>query len=236
VLSPNRISQSDRISQSLIILVREFERKFEKKLFFLFDGLDRISDVENFIRAASDRLDDSGIGFLIAGPIKLLYSSFADSIDSHFSHVEYRSAFNVQDDSEAYSFFEQIIISRSTKDFFQKNALKQLIKSSGGVLRDLINLAQESIQEAYLSDAESVELQHVESAVNSFGRAKNLGLNFDENAALERIINGNKLSVITSPEEVALLASGRILEYKYPTHHFEVHPLLKPLLSERSLV
>jgi hypothetical protein len=236
VLSPNRTNQSDRVSQSLMILVKEFEQKFKKKLFFLFDGLDRISNVENFIQAASDRLDDSGVGFLIVGPIRLLHSSFTDSIDSHFSHVEYRSAFDVQNDSEAYSFFEKIIICRSTKDFFQSDALKQIIISSGGVLRDLINLTQASIQEAYLSDAESVESQHVENAVNLLGRAKILGLNADENVALERIVNGNELSSITLPEEISLLANGRILEYKYPEHHFEVHPVLETLLSKRSLV
>ncbi len=229
--SPPRSTGSlDRLAKVISSLVEDFKTQFQKTPYFLFDGLDRIDESKTFISMASSDLQNSDIGFIIVGATSLFYSSFIDSIDTIFSHIEYRSAFDVDRDEEARAFFERVLLTRSGQNFFQKDALEDLIGLSGGVLRDLINLAQESIQEAYLADAEIVDREHVEKAVRSMGRAKMLGLDSEQSATLINLAN-QILKVPTSPEKIYLLSGGRILEYRFPERRFGVHPVLKKLLA-----
>jgi hypothetical protein len=238
VLSPhNYYRSSDQISAALHHLVTLFRGQFLKKPFFLVDGLDRVDNIEKFIRSASSVFDGIDIGYVIVGPIGILYSNFIDSIDSYFDYFEYRPAFDVRYDIQSRNFFSQILNSRSPDsfldehNFLEEQASAQLINMSGGILRDLINLTQESIQEAYLSDADRVGILHVDRAVVSLGRSKMLGLDDDEQSILVHLQeDSHSLFIPTSPKEIALLASGRILEYKYPKRRFSTHPVLSRLL------
>lgn len=226
---PRSTGSLDRLAKVLSSLVEDFKTQFQKTPYFLFDGLDRVDEAEKFTRMTSSDLQIPEIGFTIVGAASLLYTTFINSIDSIFSHVEYRSAFDVDRDEEARTFFERVLLARSGQDFFQRDALELLINLSGGVLRDLINLAQESIQEAYLSDADIIDREHVEKAVLSMGRAKILGLDGEQSTTLKNLTN-QILTVPTSPEEIYLLSGGRILEYRFPERRFDVHPVLKQLL------
>lgn len=225
--------KESRINSTLKSLIAEFSRSTKRKPFFLLDGLDRLHDINRFI-ALSSALGDIPLGFLIVGPVNLLYSSFADSIDNYFQYFEYRSAFDVEHDASAKVFMKSVLLSRSTPGFIRDEAINLLIGQSGGVLRDLINLAQEAIQETYLSDDDTVDEQHVLNAVYSLGRAKMLGLNDYDSDVISKISNEEDSFFIPSlPGETTLLSSGRILEYRYPKRRFAVHPVLQSLLSRR---
>jgi energy-coupling factor transporter ATP-binding protein EcfA2 len=232
ILSSHRRVDSPELVSVLSNLIKSFQFQVSQTLFFLLDGLDRLENREIFIQIVSRNLLAVHSGFLIVGSIDLLYSRFFDSLDSIFHHFEYRSAFDVDQDEEANRFFKDILLARSTEDFLQKDALRDLIYLSGGVLRDLINLTQEAIQEAYLSDSERVDQQHVEKAVTSLGRAKLLGLDKKQYDALKNVAR-NDLEAPTSPEEIYLLSSGRILEYRFPERRFDLHPVLHELFKNR---
>jgi energy-coupling factor transporter ATP-binding protein EcfA2 len=229
---PRSIDSLDKLTKELLSLSEDFQEIFQQKPYFLFDGLDRVDELKNFTKMVSSDLQNAKIGFAIVGASSLLYSSSIDKIDSInsiFNHIEYRSAFDIKQDEEARIFFEHVLLARSGHDFFQQAALQDLIRLSGGVLRDLINLAQESIQEAYLADAETVDREHVEKAVRSMGRAKMLGLNNKQYSSLKSLVN-SKLDVPTSPEELYFLSTGKILEYRFPEPRFDLHPVLKEIL------
>jgi energy-coupling factor transporter ATP-binding protein EcfA2 len=225
--SPDSLKRSVQVLSSL---GQDFQDKFKQTPYFLFDGLDRVDETEKFTQMVSSASQqNTEIGFTIVGAASLIYSSFIDSIDGIFNHVEYRSAFDVEQDEEARTFFESVLIARSGQGFFQEAALQDLIRFSGGILRDLVNLAQESIQEAYLADAETIEPEHVAKAVRSMGRAKMLGLDKERYSTLANLTQ-HQLENLTSPEEIYLLYSGRILEYRFPDRRFDIHPVLKELL------
>ncbi len=227
---PRSSDSLNQLAQIIFTLIEDFCNKFKQAPYFLFDGLDRVDEIEKFTQMVSSASRQNiEVGFTIVGTASILYSSFIDSIDGIFNHVEYRSAFDVMQDEEARTFFERVLIARAGQDFFQEAALQDLMRFSGGVLRDLVNLAQESIQEAYLADAETVDREHVGQAVRSMGRAKMLGLDRERYNTLERLTN-SKLDNLTSPEEIYLLSSGRILEYRFPDRRFDIHPVLRELL------
>jgi energy-coupling factor transporter ATP-binding protein EcfA2 len=233
VLSPKPSGNGShhQLIEILSDLNDSFRKTFQQSPYFLFDGLDRLDEAEKFMKIASPDLLTAEIGFLIVGASSLPYSSFVDSLDSVFNHLEYRSAFDVEKDEEAYRFFEDILAARSIERLFEKAAVQHLVHLSGGLLRDLINLTQEAIQEAYLDDAETIAPQHVEKAVTSMGRAKLLGLGKSQHDTLRSLVDG-ELEVPTSPEEIYLLSSGRILEYRFPQRRFALHPVLQELLRQ----
>jgi energy-coupling factor transporter ATP-binding protein EcfA2 len=229
---PRSLDSLDRLTKELLSLIEDFQAVFQQKPYFLFDGLDRVDELRKFTKMVLSDLQNAKIGFAIVGAPSLVYSSLSDEIDginSIFNHIEYRSAFDVKQDEEARIFFESVLLARSDQDFFQQAALQDLIRLSGGVLRDLINLTQESIQEAYLADAENVDRDHVEKAVLSMGRAKILGLNNKQHSTLASLVN-SKLDIPTSPEEIYFLSTGKILEYRFPERRFDLHPVLKEVL------
>jgi energy-coupling factor transporter ATP-binding protein EcfA2 len=226
---PRSTGSLNKLAKVISSLVEDFKNQFHKIPYFLFDGLDRIDEAEKFTRMISSDLQSSEVGFAIVGAVSLLYNTFINSIDIIFNRIEYRSAFDVDRDEEARAFFERVLFARSGQDFFQKDALEDLISLSGGVLRDLINLAQESIQEAYLADSETIEREYVKKAVRSLGRAKMLGLDGEQSSTLKNLTH-QTINVPTSPEEIYLLSGGRILEYRFPEHRFDLHPVLKQLL------
>jgi hypothetical protein len=228
-LPPRSTDSLHRLAQVISSLVKDFKTQLHQIPYFLFDGLDRFDEAEKFIRMALSDLQTSEVGFAIVGAASLFYATFISSIDSIFNHIEYRFAFDVKQSESTMKFFERILIARSGQDFFQKDVLEDLINLSGGILRDLINLTQESIQEAYLSDAKIVDREHVEKAVRSMGRAKILGLNNKQYSTLKNLVN-TKLDVPTSPEEIYFLSTGKILEYGFPERRFDLHPVLKEIL------
>ena len=91
--------------------------------------------------------------------------------------------------------------------------------------------SQISIEEAYMSDDEIINENHVETAVNSFGRAKILGTTDDELKILKSVCENDNF-VPRTQTDIQLLASQRILEYQYPERRYIVHPVIKRLLQK----
>ena len=162
------------ILESLYKIVRE---EFGS-IIIIFDGLDRLSN----IRAFYDLLDrdieiinELGIGLIIVGSLEFSYSNFRISAERIFDYYYNQPCFDVEEDSESFKFFCKILLARTKHDFISASASDLLITNSGGVLRDLINLTQASIEEAYLADRNDVDINCVETAINLLGKSKILG-------------------------------------------------------------
>lgn len=202
------------------------------KVIFLFDGLDRLDDAQLFSQIVTkdvQTIASSGIGVVLVGPLMAAYSQYRDIIEPAVNYTSYQSCFDIDNDSDARVFFEKILSVRLRENFIETSALQNLISYSGGVLRDLINLTQSSIEEAYVSDEETLNQNHVKAAADSFGRAKLLGILDQDLETLKQVAQTGKF-IPRTDEEVRLLVTGRILEYQYPAKRFVVHPTLQPLL------
>lgn len=106
-----------------------------------------------------------------------------------------------------------------------------LVVLSGGVLRDLITLARQAVEEAYLDGSDTVTLDHVHIAADAFGRSLMIGLRQNEVEVLQKVRTQGSF-LMTSEDDLALLATRRILEYREAGVHYAVHPTLAPLLKQ----
>jgi hypothetical protein len=229
-------AQEDKDPQNQLLIAINYLNKAVRsthgKIIFLFDGLDRLDNAQLFSQIVTtdiQTISASGIGIVLVGPLLTAYSQYRDIVEPAVNYTIYQSCFDLENDVDARIFFEKILRIRSRESFIEASALQSLTNYSGGVLRDLINLTQSSIEEAYVSDDENLNTTHVEAAVNSFGRAKLLGVSDQDLEVLKQVAETGKF-IPRTDDEIRLLVTGRILEYQYPARRFAVHPTLQPLL------
>jgi hypothetical protein len=224
----------------LIEAITYLKNLIKDEIIFFIDGLDRIDNAKLFARIVTkdvQAISSAGIGIVLVGPLLTAYSQYRDIIEPSVNYTSYQSCFDIENDPEARIFFEKILKIRSQEGFIEQSALESLVNFSGGVLRDLISLTQSSIEEAYVSDDDSLKLKqsHVEVAADSFGRAKLLGVSDQDLEVLKKVAETGKF-IPRTDEEVRLLVTGRILEYQYPAKRFSVHPILKSLIKSPLLI
>jgi Cdc6-like AAA superfamily ATPase len=233
ILSPVSKQQSDKLTSAVKKLYESAKQKYEN-IVFLFDGLDRLDDSKSFSQMiVSDmrKISAIGIGCVVVGSVRIMHEEFTRStLEQSIDYFEYKSCWDVENDSSAYDFFESILKQRATEGFIEPDAIDSIIRYSGGILRDLINLTQASIEEAYLIGDENLKLIHVEKAAETFGRGKLLGITKSDIDILQEFANGRSLPP-SSDAEIKLLITRRIIEYMYPQRRCAIHPTLLPILS-----
>jgi hypothetical protein len=233
ILSP----ESKKQNEKLINAVKNIHKSAKKKcdnIVFLFDGLDRLDNSESFSQMIVNdmrEISEIGIGCVVVGSVRIMYEEFTkNTLEQAVDYFEYKSCWDVENDPSAYAFFESILKQRATEGFIESDAIDAIVRYSGGILRDLINITQASIEEAYLIGDENLKLIHVEKAAETFGRAKLLGLTKSDISILQEFANGRLLPP-SSDDEIKLLITRRIIEYMYPERRCTVHPALYPMLS-----
>ncbi|MTJ49722.1 hypothetical protein [Dolichospermum sp. UHCC 0259] len=200
---------------------------------FLIDGLDRLYDSKTFIQLVSTdvkSISSAGTGIVVVGPLTIIYGDYRDTVSEQLDYFCYQPFFDVENDSESYSFFENIIKARTSENFIEESAIQSLIYFSGGVLRDFINLIQTSIEETYLSGEDEVREKQLVKAVESFSSNQLRGVSDAELNILKQIIK-QEIFIPRTEEDLRLLVRRLILEYRDPKIRYAVHPAIKPLLT-----
>jgi hypothetical protein len=186
-------------------------------------------DFTAIIRSDIQSLKQLGIGLLVVGPMLFTHSEDQDAKDL-IDYSYYQPCFDVEQDQGARTFLTDVILTRLPKpDFFGDGVIDRLAQQSGGVLRDLVTLTQAAIEEAYLAGDETLELAHVEKAVQSLA-SRMLRISEKEIAVLRSQLNGENF-ILGTPESFKLLSSRQVLEYRYPHLRYAVHPAIVPLLQ-----
>lgn len=199
----------------------------------LFDSMDRINNLKNFSEIIEQDLmamSSIGIGVVAVGPIHSMYG-LQRMIAERFRYTYHQSSVDVQQDAPGRDFLLRVLRQRASEELLPDPVCQQLIALSGGVLRDLISLARQAIEEAYLDREDTVTLQHVATAADTFGRSLMIGLTAKDIEVLQRVLHNGSF-VETSEQDLALLATRQVLEYKETELRYAVHPTLEPLLKQ----
>ncbi len=216
---------------ALSVLSTDLTQKFPH-LVLLIDSLDRMSDPVAFATVVKQDvrvINSAGIGLALIGPLASMYGPHR-SVTDHFQHFYPQLSIDPRDE-RGLEFMIELLRKRAKDEMLTAGACRRLAQLSGGVLRDLVSLARAAGEEAYLRNAESIDVEHVETAADAFGRQLLFGLGSTEVASLQRL-RKKKVFVQMSDEDVALLVTRRVLEYRNGRSHFAVHPTIEPLLAQ----
>jgi len=213
----------------------EIERQAGHQFVVLFDSLDRTTNRAGFTQLVDQdvaALRRCNIGVVLIGPIRSLEGFGRLEVD-RFDKLHVQGPVDVEQDTEGRDFLFRVLRTRVEASMLPDREALALVAASGGVLRDLISLAKAAGDEAYLSGAESIEMPHVEAAVDSFGRSLMIGLHKPEIDTLKHLRSSGGF-VWTTDDDLALLATRRVLEYPRRASPFSVHPTIVPLLDQKA--
>jgi hypothetical protein len=199
-------------------------KSFYKDILVIFDGLDRLLAPEKFWEVAHQDLRlfrQLGVSILATAPLSVLFGvGVGQAVSDHFDRVHHLSTLTTDPKHE---FLQSVLRKRGGYDLLRDIDADSICHYSGGVLRDLIALARDAAEEAYISGHDSIVSDDVQKVVQQLGTAYLRGLGQDAIRTLLSL-EKSKSFQIGRPANVELLLTRRVLEYS--STDFRVHPAL----------
>jgi hypothetical protein len=193
----------------------------------LFDGLDRLLTAEKFWSPTESdfrAFRELGISTIAAAPLAVLFGQ-GKAVSEHFERVHHLPAIGTHENEKLKLILQQ----RDRFDMLDDSEADRLCRESGGVLRDLISLARDATEEAYVAGEESISHESIDGAARHLGVSYLRGLGPRQISTLLELSRTGSFD-LTAAENMELLVTRRALEYS-PTN-FRVHPSLIGLLKE----
>ena len=166
------------------------------------------------------------VGVMAAAPQSVLYGQ-GRVVSAHFDRVHQIRALNPQPGDGLY--LKSVLAHRGGTDLLGQDVIDIICEGSGGVLRDLISLARDAGEAAYIEGADEIQLLHAIAAIKQLGESYLRGLGPEQIGILWRLKKERSFDVAASPN-IELLVTGRVLEYS--ATDFRVHPALEGLLPK----
>jgi hypothetical protein len=231
LVAPAQVAENVERARKPLEGLLESVRRRVRHVVVLLDGLDRITDVgvfEQLVDHDVKALLALGVGVVLVGPLRAMYGLDRVLLE-RFDAFHYQPWIDVTRDRRGHEFLTRVLRTRAAQAL-DPLAIEPLVRASGGVLRDLLSLAQSSLVEAYLGGANCAGGHEVEAAVESFGRKHLQGLRASELEVLQRVRTKGTF-VQTSEDDLALLMTRRVLEYRAENRpQYVVHPTIEDLL------
>jgi hypothetical protein len=203
-------------------------REIHKDIVVVFDGLDRLFVPDKFVAVVYQDLRvfrSLEISVLATAPISILYG-LQTPIAEQFDRVQHLA---VVPADVGHGFLQRVIEQRGGYELLSREYADAICHYSGGVLRDLISLARDAAEEAYVSGHESIESPDLEKAVQQLGTSYLRGLGPDAIKTLT-VLEKSKSFAVNLPANVELLVTRRVLEYS--STDFRVHPALLSVMPK----
>jgi hypothetical protein len=192
----------------------------------IFDGLDRLPSPDKFWAAVDQDFRAMrllGVGVIATAPQSLLYGE-GRAIAAHFDRTHQIRA--LSPDPKCND-LKTVLVHRGGTELMDEESADLLCGASGGVLRDLITLARDAGEEAYVEGDTRVQAPRVRVAIRQMGEGYLRGLGPEQIAILRRLTEFGSIDVASNSSS-ELLAMGRVLEYS--VREFRVHPTLLSLI------
>jgi hypothetical protein len=206
-------------------------REMGKDVVAVFDGLDRLLDSTKFWSVVQQDLRvfrQIGVSVISTAPISVLFGSVGvgQPVSDYFDKVHHLPAIIVDPKGDP---LQVILATRKGYEMLDDRGVELICQFSGGVLRDLISLARDSAEEAYISDHDSIAEFDIAKVVQQLGTAYLRGLGPEQIKTLLDL-ERTKSFQVSKLTNLELLVTRRVLEYS-PTD-FRVHPALLSVIPK----
>ena len=214
------------IRKPLALLMRAVQKR-SLDVVVIFDGLDRLISPDKFWAVVDQdfrALRRMQVAVLAAAPLSILYGA-GRSISEHFDRIHHIHTLGSTPDSANQ--LKSVLSQRGGSELLGPVEMAHVCSSSGGVLRDLVTLARDAGEAAYIEGSEKILLRHAMAAVKQMGEGYLRGLGPEQLKILRRVAKERSFNTSSKPE-IELLVTGRVLEYS--GSDFRVHPALRSLI------
>jgi hypothetical protein len=195
-----------------------------KDVVAIFDGLDRLLDPTKFwsvVHQDLRLLRELKVSVMATAPLSVLFGAgVGQSISDHFDRVHHLTVIASE---PANTSLWSVLEKRSATNLLNPEIAGSVCNYSGGVLRDLISLARDGAEEAYVSDRDYISVGDIEKVAQQLGNGYLRGLGPEAIKTLLQLYRSGSFD-INQPANVELLLTRRVLEYS--SIDFRVHPAL----------
>lgn len=207
----------------------------------LFDGLDRAKRSEVLVKMIArdiKALEGLGIGTVLVAPPDLQLD-LNHQIAERFSGFHFHLAADFLT-PEGREFLSNVLRNRSDheRELLTNEAMDDIVRFSGGILRDLIALARDSAEFAYAEGADNVGPTHVAAAADRLGRLLLLGISTEMAKRLTELRPGPFKPktpfvqfTMAGQADIDLLVRRLLVQLPGPIPRFVLHPAILPLLA-----
>ena len=206
----------------------------DSQITVIVDGLDRLIEPTRFRKFAEQDLRavrGMQVTMIVAAPLLLWYDGNR-FLQDYFDVVRHIPA-AVSDPGKS-GFLKSILKRRGAGELMIEASMSDICRFSGGVLRDLLELAQSAAQYAYRDAEDRIGRQHVRAAIRQLGNRYLAGVGATRTRLIRRLLRDKQFSP-ESADSKDLLVSRRVLEYSHGGRdYFLVHPALVEVLPERT--
>src|ERR1035437_317083 len=196
----------------------------------IVDGLDRLIQPTRFREFAEQDLRavrGMQVTMIVAAPLLLWYDN-SRFLQDYFDVVRHIPAAAV--DPKESGFLKAILKRRGADELMSATCISDICRSSGGVLRDLLELAQSAAQYAYRDAENRIGKQHVRAAIRQLGNRYLAGIGTTRIRLIRRLLRDKQFSP-NNADSKDLLVGRQVLEYSNGGRdYFLVHPALVEVL------
>jgi Cdc6-like AAA superfamily ATPase len=205
----------------------------DSQITVIVDGLDRLIEPTRFREFAEQDLRavrGMQVTVIVAAPLLLWYDN-TRFLQDYFDIVRHIPAAVV--DPKESGFLKAILKRRGADELMSLPAMSDICRFSGGVLRDLLDLAQSAAQYAYRDAQDRIGKQHARAAVRQLGNRYLAGVGAPRMRLLRRLLRDKQFSP-NNADSKDLLVGRQVLEYcSGGRDYFLVHPALIEVLPEQ---
>ena len=206
----------------------------DSQITVIVDGLDRLIEPTRFREFAEQDLRavrGMQVTMIVAAPLLLWYDN-SRFLQDYFDIVRHIPAAAI--DPKESGFLKAILKRRGADELMSAASVSDICRFSGGVLRDLLELAQSAAQYAYRDAEDRIGKQHVRAAIRQLGNRYLAGLGTTRIRLIRRLLRDKQFSPNNSDSK-DLLVGRQVLEYsKGGRDYFLVHPALVEVLPEHA--
>ncbi len=227
-------------------IIGEVEERAGQPVLLVADGLDKITDFKQaaLLFARSWALTAIGCRALYTVPVALYYSTqFHGEVQNFFASEElpnvrlYPRGEREKRHEPGFETMRSLVEKRLTsagltlEQTFDPQALDELVRMSGGVMRDMVSLVRYAALKAEEDGADRISPAIAQWAIAKLRREMQAALFEDHYRALSEIARSEGLIDRDDPAQMELVRDGYVVSY-HDGFWRDIHPIIWPLLEE----
>lgn len=212
-----------------------------KQPIIIFEDLDKLNpeDAWNVFYNYAAILSGMPFPVIYTFPIGLSYDVRFSAMESYFITKTLPMIKIETIEGETYDngikIIQKIVGKRADLDLFDTGVLEQLIKYTGGSLRDLFHAINASAKRAERRSSETISLEDAERALGELKTSLTRRIEQKDYEFLINICRGNKELIEDKEMLLKMLQASVVLEYNGKRWH-NVHPLVVRFFREQGLI
>jgi hypothetical protein len=231
-----QLSRSEMISVALTELRERVVRaeRGQREPIVILDGLDKLAlaDLERLIPwLLSIALP---VKVIITVPLSFLFTPMYARHESQIAETAVVPAIRTMQrdghfEETGIAWMEDILARRGVSELFVPEATRLIVEGTGGILRDFVRVARESVLNAFVDSSDRVHFRHAHNAIQDFAVRLARSINDSDLRLLAAVKRSGR--VIGQASFLRLIDSGHIIEYRNGASWYAAHPLIDPAIQ-----